>query len=305
MKFTIATRGSNLAVCQSRLVQQQLQQKFPEHEWVLQTFTTTGDRIQDRPLAEFGGNGVFLKEIEEALLSKQADLAIHSLKDVPGIENPDLRLAAFLPREDPRDVSVSLQEDLLHLDADKNVGTSSNRRRVLVQYYRPDLKVDLLRGNLDTRLRKLKEGQYDAIVVAAAGLHRLQLFDASLMTYLSEEAFIPAIGQGILVIQTRKDSEELLEMLRQVNDSETSIAANVERKFLARYQGGCHLPIGGLATKRERWVFRAFVGGVRTGRILQDRIEDSDPEQCSQRMYESLEAQGAGELLAELERSPE
>jgi len=300
MKFTIATRGSKLAVCQSEIVQQQLQEKFPEHQWALQTFITTGDRIQDRPLAEFGGKGVFLKEIEEALLSKEADLAIHSLKDVPGIENPELQLAAFLPREDPRDVSVSFHEDLLHLDEGKNVGTSSNRRRVLIQFYRPDLKVHLLRGNVDTRIRKLKEGLYDAIVLAAAGLNRLQLFDASLMTHLSEEAFIPAIGQGILVIQTRKESNALMEMLQQVNDSDSEIAARIERKFLARYQGGCHLPIGGLATKKKHWVFRAFVGGVRTGRVIQDRIEDSDPDRCSQRMYESLQAQGAAELLAEV-----
>jgi hydroxymethylbilane synthase len=300
MKFIIATRGSKLALCQSGIVQQQLQERFPEHQWTLQTFITTGDRIQDRPLAEFGGKGVFLKEIEEALLSKEADLAIHSLKDVPGMENPDLQLAAFLTREDPRDVSVSFHEDLLHLDAGKNVGTSSNRRRVLIQYYRPDLKVHLLRGNLDTRIRKLKEGLYDAIVVAAAGINRLQLFDESIMTHLSEEAFIPAIGQGILVIQTRKDSQSLIEMLQQINDLDAEIAARIERIFLARYQGGCHLPIGGFATKKEHWIFRAFVGGVRTGRVIQDRIEDSDPDRCSQRMYESLQAQGAPELLAEL-----
>src|SRR5439155_24956604 len=138
-----ATRGSKPALCHSDLVRQQLQEKFPEHQWLLQTFTTTGDLSQDRPLAEFGGKGVFLKEIEEALLSKEADLAIHSLKDVPGMKTPELLLATFLPREDPRDVSVSFHEDLLHLDPGKNVGTSSNRRRVLIQYNRPDLKVHL------------------------------------------------------------------------------------------------------------------------------------------------------------------
>lgn len=301
MKYIIGTRGSKLALCQSALVQKQLQEKFPQHEWELQQFITTGDRILDRPLAEFGGKGVFLKEIEEALLSKEADLAIHSLKDVPGFANPDLRLTAFPPREDPRDVSVSAQDDLLHLDSGKRVGTSSIRRQVLIRFYRPDLHVELLRGNLDTRLRKLREGQYDAIVVAAAGVNRLQVFDPSQMTYLSEDAFIPAIGQGILVVQTRKDSSALIEMLREVNDPDAETAARIERSFMARYQGGCHLPIGGLATKKERWIFRAFVGGVRSGRIIQDRIEDSDPDQCSQRMYEGLQSQGAGKLLAELE----
>ncbi len=301
MKYTLATRGSKLALYQAHFVRQRLSEKFPQHQWEIQTFTTTGDRIQDRPLAEFGGKGVFLKEIEEALLSGKADLAVHSLKDVPCEETPHLRLAAFLSREDPRDVWISKHADLMHLLPEKRVGTSSLRRSLLVHFYRTDLQVELLRGNLDTRLRKLDEGQYDAIVVAAAGLHRLQLFDDSYMYYLSEEAFIPAVGQGIMVVQIRENEEPLSVMLRDFNDSQSETAARIERKFLSHYEGGCHLPVGGLAThKNGAWHFSAFIGGVKSKRMIQDRVDGDDPDRCAFQMHQLLEQQGAKELLAEL-----
>jgi hydroxymethylbilane synthase len=184
MDYVLATRGSLLARSQAEFVQSLLSEKFPQHSWTIQTFLTTGDKIQDRSLSEFGGKGVFLKEIEEALIAGKAHLAVHSLKDVPGVETPGLQLSAFLQREDPRDVWASYQEEFMHLPSGKKVGTSSLRRTVSLKFYRPDLHVEILRGNLDTRLRKLKEGQYDAIVIAAAGLHRLNLFDSSYMHYL-------------------------------------------------------------------------------------------------------------------------
>jgi len=302
MKYTVATRGSKLALYQANFVKDRLSENFPENQWEIRTFTTTGDRILDQPLSGFGGKGVFLKEIEEALLSGDADLAVHSLKDVPGVETPDLQLVAFLLRDDPRDVWISKQDDLMHLLPEKRVGTSSLRRSLLVHFYRTDLRVELLRGNLDTRLRKLSDGKYDAIVVAAAGLHRLGLFDESHMHYLSEEAFIPAIGQGILVVQIRKDKEGLSKMLSALNDPVTESAAKIERKFLAHYDGGCHLPIGGLATYTgEKWRFRAFIGGVNSRRIIQDFVEEKEPDACATTMYQKLEQQGARELLKELD----
>lgn len=301
MNFTIATRGSKLALYQANFVQALLREKFPEHEWNIRTFTTTGDRILDRPLSDFGGKGVFLKEIEEALLQDQAQLAVHSLKDVPAMETAGLRLAAFLPREDPRDVWVSDQEDLMHLPSGKTVGTSSLRRALQVRLYRNDLRIELLRGNLDTRLRKLREGLYDAIVVAAAGLHRLQLFDGARMHYLLEDCFIPAIGQGILVIQTAGNLPALSSMIASLNDPVSETAAKIERSFLSYYEGGCHLPIGGFAAfKNEKWNFRAMIGGVRTHRIIRDLVEDSNPALCAALMYDALERQGARELLSEL-----
>ena len=301
MEFILATRGSQLARLQAGLVQTLLSEKFPEHQWKLQTYVTTGDRIQDVSLAAFGGKGVFLKEIEEALLSQKAHIAVHSLKDVPAVETPGLRLSAFLPREDPRDVWASYQADFMHLPAGKKVGTSSLRRTVLLKFYRPDLHVELLRGNLDTRLRKLKEGHYDAIVIAAAGLHRLGLFDDSFMHYLSEEAFVPAIGQGILTIQTSNGNQELNGMMQQVNDPITETAARIERSLLVRYKGGCHLPIGALATQyQDKWKLRAFIGGVKSHRIVQDVVESEDPDACPARMFERLQQEGASDLLSEL-----
>lgn len=301
MKYTIASRGSKLALYQAEHVRDELQSLFPAHEWEIQVITTTGDRFLDGPLSQLGGKGVFLKEIEEALLENRAHLAVHSLKDVPALETRGLQLAAFLPREDPRDVWVSLQNDLHHLPGGKRVGTSSLRRTVLVRFYRSDLQVEQLRGNLDTRIRKLKEGQFDGIIVAAAGLHRLELFEPDSMHYLSEDAFIPAIGQGIMVVQTRDGSNGLIQMIRQLNDSESETAGRIERGLLAHFEGGCHLPIGALARKKgDLWAARAFIGGVRSGRILQDSVEDRDPKSCSVRLYVSLERQGAREILAEL-----
>ena len=304
MKFIIATRGSKLAVYQAELVQKILQRKFPEHNWAIQTFTTTGDQLNDRPLSEFGGKGAFLKEIEEALLRDEADLAVHSLKDVPSLVTPGLTLEAFLPREDPRDVWVSEQEDLQHIPAGKRVGTSSLRREVLVRFFRPDLKVEMLRGNLDTRLRKLRERQYDAIVVAAAGLHRLELYDESIMQTMMEDAFIPAIGQGTIAIQTR-ENYKVSALVHTLNDPVSAIASGIERGFLTLYEGGCHLPIGGFASLESgAWTFRAFIGGVRSGRIVQDFVRNPLPKECITLMQKKLDNQGARELLAELNEKP-
>src|SRR5207248_6907782 len=157
---------------------------FPQNIWEIATFTTTGDKHLERPLAAFGGKGAFLKEIEEALLDGHADLAVHSLKDVPAEETTGLQLAAFLSREDPRDVWISRNGEFREIAAGALIGTSSLRRTSLLLAFRSDMRIEMLRGNLDTRLRKFREGQYDAIVVAAAGLHRLSLFDPTCMHYL-------------------------------------------------------------------------------------------------------------------------
>jgi hydroxymethylbilane synthase len=300
MQFVIATRGSKLALYQAEYVQKILKRKFPEHNWEIKAFTTTGDRLADRPLSEFGGKGAFLKEIEEALLRDEADLAVHSLKDVPSAVTPGLTLEAYLPREDPRDVWVSKEHDLHHLPAGKRVGTSSLRRQVLVRFFRPDLKVEPLRGNLDTRLRKFHEGQYDAIIVAAAGLHRLQFYDESIMQTMMEDAFIPAIGQGTIVVQTR-ENYKVSALVHTLNDPVSGIASGIERSFLALYEGGCHLPIGGFASLESgAWTFRAFIGGIRSGKIVQDYVRHASPKECVALMKKSLDDLGARELLAEL-----
>jgi hydroxymethylbilane synthase len=302
MNYKIASRGSRLALRQAEMVRDLLEQKFPEHRWQIETFTTTGDKFLDKPVYAFGGKGAFLKEIEDALLQGGADLAVHSLKDVPSLETPGLMLTAFLAREDPRDVWVCNRGEISMLTAGSIVGTSSLRRTTLLNFYRSDLKVEMLRGNLDTRLRKWREGRYDAIVVAAAGLHRLNLFDESSMQYLFEDAFIPAVGQGVLVIQTSETNQHLAGMARQLNDSQTETAARIERKFLAMFEGGCHLPIGAFAVQREeKWQLRAFIGGVKSHRLIQAAVQESDPEGCADSMYRQLQSEGASNLLAELQ----
>jgi hydroxymethylbilane synthase len=304
MRYVIGSRGSKLALRQAQLVKELIESKFPEHEWVIETFTTTGDRNLDKPVFAFGGKGAFLKEIEEALLAGKAQLAVHSLKDVPAKETPGLKLSAFLQREDPRDVWVSTKEEMSLLPSSNTVGTSSLRRTLLIEFYRPDLKVQLMRGNLDTRLSKLKAGLFDAIIIAAAGLHRLQLFDSSIMHYLNEEAFIPAVGQGILVVQTNSQDTAVEKMVKELNHPETETTAKIERSFLENYEGGCHLPIGAFATKRnDRWNFRAFIGGVKSHRMIQSVVEEQDPLLCAASMFQKLKAEGADELLAELEET--
>ncbi|HSP06056.1 MAG TPA: hydroxymethylbilane synthase [Acidobacteriota bacterium] len=304
MKYRIATRGSKLALFQANHVQAEMRRLFPAQEWELEIITTTGDKFLDKPLSAFGGKGAFLKEIEEALLAGRAQLAVHSLKDVPSIETAGLRLSAFLPREDPRDVWVCKKEDLFHIPPGSRIGTSSLRRQILLRFFRPDLDIQMLRGNLDTRIRKLREDKYDAVVVAAAGLHRLQLLDDSIMQYLHEDAFIPAIGQAVMVVQTVSAVPEVHDMVRRLNHAPSETAARIEREFLAFYEGGCQLPIGGLARLvGDHWRFRAFVGGIKSNRIVQDSVEELDPGLCARRLYDALEAQGARELLAELNAS--
>jgi hydroxymethylbilane synthase len=301
MRYVIASRGSQLAIAQANRVQNQLAVLFPEHTWEVQTFTTQGDKLIDRPLSSFGGKGAFLKEIEEALLSGAAHLAVHSLKDVPVQTTKGLMLAAYLVRDDPRDVWVSHQEAFSHIPSGKRVGTSSLRREVLVRAYRSDLQVEMLRGNLDTRLRKLREGMYDGIVIAAAGLHRLGLFDETYMHYLSEDAFVPAPGQGVLVIQVREDASILPEMIALCNDAETRTIVEMEREFLGLCKGGCHLPVGAFASRTDDgWQLRALIGGARSSRILSDTISLHDPKVCAPLLFERLVKAGAQELLDEI-----
>ncbi|HEY7159678.1 MAG TPA: hydroxymethylbilane synthase [Acidobacteriota bacterium] len=302
MKYIIASRGSKLALWQAQYVQQLLQIRYRDHEWTIQTFTTTGDRFLNKPLSEFGGKGAFLKEIEDALMKGEAHLAVHSLKDVPAQETKGLQITAFLKREDPRDVWISHQGEFLYFPKGQKVGTSSLRRQVLIRLYRPDVKVELLRGNLDTRIRKLNEGQYDAIVVAAAGLQRLQLFDSRYMHFLSEDAFVPAPGQGILCVQIPEGNEKLGQMVRELNDSITEEAGRMERKFLSLFHGGCHLPIGALATREKKeWHFRGLLGGVKSGKVIQESIRQTDLAGCPELLAQKLNELGAEELLAEVE----
>jgi hydroxymethylbilane synthase len=246
----LGTRGSPLALAQARMVREALAMAhgFEPEAIELVVIRTTGDRIHDRPLADAGGKGLFTKEIEEALLDGRIDLAVHSSKDMPTVLPPGLVLAAFLEREDPRDAFISRKANTLaDLPRSAAVGTSSPRRQALVRRMRADLRVVDLRGNVETRLRKLDAGEADATLLALAGLKRLGLTDVATRV-LEVDEFLPAVGQGAIGIETRADDGKTRTLLDAINHADTAAALVAERAFLAALDGSCRTPIAGHAT---------------------------------------------------------
>jgi hydroxymethylbilane synthase len=245
----IGSRGSPLALVQAREVQKRLAIAcgLSPDAIDIKIIRTTGDAIQDRPLADAGGKGLFTKEIEEALLAGTIDMAVHSSKDMPTVLPAGLVLSAFLPREDPRDALVSREgKDLLALPARAVVGTASLRRQALLKRLRGDLTIVPLRGNVETRLRKVEAGEVDATVLAVAGLKRLGLFAAATAVFPVEE-FLPAVGQGAIAIETRADDEKTRRLVSTIGDADTATAVAAERAFLAVLDGSCRTPIAGHA----------------------------------------------------------
>lgn len=288
---------------QSRWVRDELQAAFSGLEIEFIQITTKGDKILDAPLAQVGGKGLFVKEIEEALLRGEADFAVHSLKDVPTEIPEGLEVSIFPKRHDPRDALVSREGlELSRLPRDSKVGTSSLRRMAQLRYYRPDLKILSLRGNLDTRLKKLKEGQFDAIVVAAAGMHRLG-FTIKITEFIPTPIMIPAVGQGALALEFRSNDLEVKKILKSIHDPETEICVSAERAFLAKLQGGCQVPIGAHAELIDGKVsIKGFVGDENGMRIIM-RDAEGLPEKAeklgNQVATEILEA-GGDKLLMEI-----
>ncbi|HET7678938.1 MAG TPA: hydroxymethylbilane synthase [Xanthobacteraceae bacterium] len=246
----IGSRGSPLALTQARAVRERLAAAhgLDPARISIEAIRTSGDMIQDRPLAEAGGKGLFTKEIEEALLAGRIDIAVHSAKDVPTFLPSGLVLAAYLPREDARDVLISSKaKTLQELAAGATVGTASPRRQAIVKRTRPDLQVISLRGNVETRLRKLGEGYADATILALAGLKRLDLTSA-IATVMNADEFLPAVGQGAIVVETREDDSITREFLARIDHADTATALACERAFLAVLDGSCRAPIAGHAT---------------------------------------------------------
>jgi hydroxymethylbilane synthase len=246
----IGTRGSPLALVQARTVRSRLAAEIGVNEEAIELviIRTTGDIIQDRPLAEEGGKGLFTKEIEEALLDKRVDVAVHSAKDMPTVLPKGLVLAACLEREDPRDVFISHKaRTLVELPRAARLGTASLRRQAIAMRIRPDLHVMPLRGNVETRLRKLDAGEVDATLLALAGLKRLGLVEHA-TTVMSAEEFLPAVGQGAIGIEAHKDNSRVCDILARIDHSDTSVAIACERAFLAALEGSCKTPIAGHAT---------------------------------------------------------
>jgi hydroxymethylbilane synthase len=243
----IGTRGSPLALAQAHETRRRLARAhgFAEDRIAIHVIKTSGDMIQDRALLEAGGKGLFTKEIEEALLAGTIDLAVHSSKDVPTFLPDGLFLSAFLPREDPRDAFISNKADsLAALPAGSVVGTASLRRQAMVLRLRPDLKVQVIRGNVQTRLRKLAEGEADATLLALAGLNRLGMADVATRV-LDTDEFLPAVGQGAIAIESRRDDDRTTALVAAIADADTECALAAERSFLALLDGSCRTPIGG------------------------------------------------------------
>lgn len=272
MKLRIATRGSNLALVQTRWVGRQLRTHFPDLDIEEVHVKTTGDRIQDRPLAQVGGKGLFVSEVEAVVVRGDADFAVHSLKDVPG----DVPLAEGMAilsvpvREDPRDVLVTIDGvDLHSLKRGAKVGTTSRRRVVQLQRQRPDLGFVPLRGNIETRLRKLREGQCDAIVLAAAGLARTGVLRETPHVVLAPEICLPAVGQGALAIEGPSSDDALRARLRAIEDPTARIQITAERAMLQKLEGNCHSSIAGHATAEEgRLKLEAMVASYDGDRML-------------------------------------
>jgi hydroxymethylbilane synthase len=243
----IGTRGSLLATTQSTWVKKQIEAEHPGVTVELVKIVTQGDKILDVPLAKVGGKGLFVKEIEEALLRRDVDLAVHSMKDVPSELPEELHLGIIPRRENPHDAFIATKyAKFTDLPQGATVGTSSLRRKSQLAALRPDLEIVDLRGNLDTRLRKLDEGQFQAIILAAAGLNRLGMSSRA-TGYFTAKEMLPAVGQGALGLELRRDDADLLEGLAFLNDATTTIAVTAERGFLFRLEGGCQVPIGAYA----------------------------------------------------------
>lgn len=301
----LGSRGSKLALWQAGFIQFEIERRTGRKVEITR-IKTTGDMILDVPLAKVGGKGLFVKEIEETLLSGDIDLAVHSMKDVP-TDLPDrLAIVAITRREDPRDAFLSVKyRKFEELPRGARLGTSSLRRQTQLLGLRPDLSVETLRGNLDTRIRKMEEGRYDAIILAAAGLRRLG-WEAKITEYIPEEISLPAIGQGALGIEIRVDDPDTREAVSFLNDRDTAFAVRAERGFLKRLEGGCQVPIASYGrTEGDGILLKGMVGRPDGSEIIRGSARGSteDPEALGVGLAEQLLARGAKEILDEVYRA--
>jgi hydroxymethylbilane synthase len=302
-ELRIGTRGSQLALYQANWVKEKLIQSHPSLKVTLITIKTTGDKIQAAPLAKIGGKGVFVKEIEEALIQERIDLAVHSIKDVPTELPESLYLCAITKREDPRDVFISKDGTLLkNLPQRAKIGTSSLRRQAQLLHFRGDFELIPLRGNLDTRLKKLERMNLDGIVLALAGMKRLG-FEAKITEVIPIEISLPAIGQGALGIETRKGDKGVEEQIHFLNDPESAIAISAERAFLKRLEGGCQVPIAAFAKTVDSNVHMDGLVGTTDGkRLIKHHLEGpvDKAESLGTELAEILLGKGAKEILDEV-----
>ena len=301
--ITIGTRGSPLALWQAHWVKSQLESLHDDLTVELVKIKTSGDKIQDVPLAKVGGKGLFTKEIEESMLRYETDIAVHSMKDVPVQFPPSLTLSVVTEREDPRDVLVSRKDlKLDQLPKGAKVGTGSFRRTTQLLNYRPDLEVVPMRGNLETRLKKLESERLDAIILAAAGLIRMDMADR-ITEFIETEIMLPGGGQGAVGIESRKEDLPTMNRIFLLDHEETHLALEAERGFLTRLQGGCQVPIGVYATiEGETLHLRGLVGSLDGKQILKAETKGSveDPEGIGIQLAGEILEMGADKILKEV-----
>ncbi|WP_027338873.1 hydroxymethylbilane synthase [Halonatronum saccharophilum] len=301
----VGTRGSKLALAQSGLVVDKLASYFPDYNFKLKVISTKGDRILDKALSQIGGKGLFIKEIEIALLNREVDLAIHSIKDMPARLEEGLEIIGIPRRANALDVLVS--KDNLTLDdlpKGSRIGTGSLRRRAQILNYRSDLEVEPLRGNIDTRLKRVAEGDFDGIILAAAGLERIGWEDR-ITQYINQNISIPAVGQGALAIEGRSDDDAIKEVVEKLNDRPTIDTVKAERSFLDYLEGDCKVPIGAYGeVDGDKLILSGVIGKIDGSLLLKDSVKGSRSkgQDLGVELAKKLIDKGAKEILEEIRR---
>ncbi|CAM3907672.1 hydroxymethylbilane synthase [Geobacillus sp. FSL K6-0789] len=297
--IVVGSRRSKLALTQTKWVINELKQLGAPFTFEVKEIVTKGDRVLDVTLSKVGGKGLFVKEIEHELLAGGIDMAVHSMKDMPAVLPEGLVIGAVPRREDARDVLVSKGNRMLSdLPPGSVIGTSSLRRSAQLLAYRPDLTIKWIRGNIDTRLAKLESEEYDAIVLAAAGLARMGWGDDVISDYLPFDVCVPAVGQGALAVECREDDDELRQWLSRLNDEQTERAVRAERAFLQQMEGGCQVPIAGYAEVKEGTVrLTALVASPDGKEMYKEIVTGADPEAVGRQAAAVLIEQGAKALI--------
>lgn len=298
-KIIVGSRRSKLALTQTNWFIDQMKAAGAPFEFEVKEIVTKGDKILDVMLSKVGGKGLFVKEIEQALFDKEIDFAVHSMKDMPAILPEGLTIGCIPPRVDARDAFISKGHvKFMDLPVGAVVGTSSLRRSSQLLMLRPDLEIKWIRGNIDTRLKKMQDGEYDAILLAAAGLKRMGWSDDVVTEYMSIEDCIPAVGQGALAIECRSDDEELLVELKKVSDEKTWLEVDAERTFLSEMDGSCQVPIAGFAVyDGDKVELTGFIASPDAKQVFKKTVRGSNPIEVGKSVASTLRAEGAAEVI--------
>ncbi|GIU81263.1 MAG: hydroxymethylbilane synthase [Acidobacteria bacterium] len=304
-EFVIGSRGSDLALWQSNFVKNELEKRFPDARFEIRIIKTKGDKILDTALSKIGDKGLFTKEIEIALLKGEIDLAVHSLKDLPTAEPEGLKITAFSAREMPNDVLISKKyKSIDELPKGAKIATGSLRRKSQLLNYRPDLEIHEIRGNVPTRIEKFFKSDLDALILAFAGVHRLGL-DNLISQIIPTEILLPAVGQGIIAVESRCDDLEMASMLEKINNKTSEACARAERAFMRTLQGGCQVPVGALATlENDTLTLQGFIGSHDGKRFLREKMSAKviEAENLGMSLARKCLEKGGSEILAEIRK---